>query len=192
MEVPVRFDTIYDPSNHRRDSAKMLIDICMSSSAFKNTSEKFRIGIIVGIERGLLNASVSFMNNLNMIASWTLRDFVQIYMVKRNLLFSMITDMDHSPIGKIIVNKKIAWCLLAYTPVYILRPDIYAQLTKKIDSQKAVVLKQKFIVGMYRCRNCGSNKFKEKTMQTRASDEAASLFVICNGCGKRSDGMKTF
>lgn len=192
MEVPVRFDVINDPNRHRRDSAKMLIDICMSSPKFSAAPEKFRIGAIVGIERGLLNASVDFMRNKNKIASWTLRAFVQIYMVKRNLLFTMITDMDNSPISNLICAKKIAWCLLAFTPVYILRPDIYAPLTKKINEQKAVVLKQKFIEGMYKCRNCGSTKFKEKTLQTRASDEAASLFAICNGCGKRSDGMKTF
>jgi DNA-directed RNA polymerase subunit M/transcription elongation factor TFIIS len=164
----------------------------MSSAKFAKAPKKFRIGVIVGIERGLLNAAVVFTRNKNKIASWTLRDFVNIYTTKRNLLFTMISDMDNSPMGNIILNKTVAWCLLAHTSVYELRPDIYLPLTKRINMQKAVVLKQKFIEGMYRCRNCGSTKFKEKTMQTRASDEAASLFAICAGCGKRSDGMKSF
>lgn len=37
--------------------------------------------------------------------------------------------------------------------------------------------------GMYRCKECGSEKVQMQLMQCRSADEAMTAFLVCSSCG---------
>lgn len=189
MDTPKRFSLIADPCGQRKQTAVLLIDILGNSDIFQNAPDKKKIAIIIGIERGILNYSVDFMQNKNKIASWTLHIFVDEYMKKRYSLFCMLEKIgspDYVYLEKIIVSRKIDWCDLATAKPFELHPVRFAPIMKILDIRSAVEIKMNFMEGLYECKNCKSTKYKEYSVQVRSSDEPAHLFRICGGCKKRT------
>ena len=191
MEIPERFSLIDDPCKQRCQTASLLINILTNSKLFQDASDKYKTAIIVGIERGILNYSVDFMQNKNKIASWALHIFVDEYKKKRYSLCCMLEKIgtqSHSYLEQMIMMRVIDWCNLATARPFELHPVRFAPIMKILEIRSAVEIQMKFMDGLYACKNCKSTKYKEYSVQVRSSDEPAHLFRICGGCGKRTTG----
>jgi hypothetical protein len=126
-----------DPFNYRAESARLIIDIMMNSVLFREASSEYKNGIVIGIERGILNYSVTFIQNKNQIASWNLHVFVHEYKKKRYILLCMLEKIgtkEYTYLEHIIISRTIEWHLLAFAKPFELNPVQFAEL---INTQKA-------------------------------------------------------
>lgn len=191
MQVPKRFGLIDDPCGQRAQTAMLLIDILSKSTLFQDASDEYKTAIIIGIERGILNYSVDFMQNKNKIASWALHIFADEYTKKRYSLCCMLEKIgtpEYSYLEQIVIGRVIDWCNLAFARPFELHPIRFAPIMKILEIRSSVEIQMNFMDGLYKCKNCGSTKYKEFSVQVRSSDEPAHLFRICGGCGNRTTG----
>ena len=54
----------------------------------------------------------------------------------------------------------------------------------RTDAAQEVLAKKQTGSGMYKCKNCGSDKVSMTPMQTRSADEPMTEFYRCADCGK--------
>jgi hypothetical protein len=191
MDIPERFSLIADPCGQRTNTASLLIDILSNGKLFRESPDGYKKAIIIGIERGILNYSIDFMQNKNKIASWTLNVFVDEYKKKRYSLCCMLEKIgtpSYVYLENIIVMRTIDWCDLATARPFELHPVRFAPIMKILEIRSNMEIEMKFMNGLYECKNCKSTKYKEYSVQVRSSDEPAHLFRICGGCGKRTIG----
>ena len=182
--APSYFSKVVDPIKYRQASARMIWAVLEQSPRFQATSAATKNGIVIGIERGLLNASVQFLFDQNKVPIWELEEFNMLYLRKRHLLLASLEAAGGDVLDEILFKRHIPWARLAFMPVFYLRRDRFAHITNKIAERSAVVLEQKFATATNPCGRCGSKKIKIKLVQTRSSDEAAREVRICYGCDK--------
>jgi DNA-directed RNA polymerase subunit M/transcription elongation factor TFIIS len=191
MELPARFASIHDPHGERAKTAKYIIASLMKSYKFRNAKAQYRSAIVIGIERGILNCAITFMENNNQIASWTLHSFIKEYKRKRYLLCSMldlIGNGDAPFLEMSIMKHSIDWDRLAFARVSELDPAKYAHIIRDLQLRSKAEISFQFIEGTIPCSNCKSKKYKEYSVQWASLDESAYYFRMCGGCGKRSRG----
>lgn len=141
MEVPARFKLVDDPFNHRADSALFIIDIMMRSGPFREVSNAYKDAIVIGIERGILNYSVIFMQNKNQIASWNLHVFISEYKKKRYALLCMLEKIGTSEymyLEQIIMTRSIEWHMLAFARPFELDPSRFAEIMDAYKTRSRV------------------------------------------------------
>ena len=188
MDQPKRFGIIRDPHGDRAKTAKLLITSLMKSTKFRESCQAYKNGIVIGIERGIFNFVVIFMQNNNKIASWTLHSFINEYRRKRYLLCLSIDKIDDpsSDLETIIMTRSIDWDQLAFVGASDLNPTKYAAVVSDLQIRSNSKVEYNFIEGCIPCGNCGSKKYQECSVQLCSLDESAHNFHICGGCGKRT------
>ena len=191
MEVPARFAVIYDPRNERRNTAQHIINALMTSKKFQDAPDKLKIGIVVGIERGILNYAVQFMEDHNKIPSWVLNSFVDEFRKRRMFILCALEKIgqpSYSFLEDIIMMRKIEWHLIAAARPHELNPIKFAPIINTLKIRSEACIEFNYIDGFIACFNCGSKKYKEYSIQLRGLDEPAHLFKMCGGCGVRTRG----
>lgn len=92
------------------------------------------------------------------------------------------------PLLKMLENKDIAPCEVAFVDHQKMRPDIYANILDTIDRrQKLTALvdadEEDGYEGILKCEACGSFRTTYVTMQTRSADEPETIYMRCFQCG---------
>ncbi len=183
--VPEHFNHLRDVECHRRTSARILISVLCRSAKFRVAPDDVRDGIVVGCERGILNRSIQLMRDKNRVPSWMLPEFINTYKMERHMLCTTLKHIDQSThLESVVMTPTIPWGELASIPVYRLIPDMFKAKTEHIRRRGAVQLEYTFLIGRT-CKNCGSNKIKEQSLQTRSADESSVQFLLCFGCKQR-------
>lgn len=89
---------------------------------------------------------------------------------------------------KMVEDKDIALCEVAFVDHQKMRPDIYANILDTIDRrQKLTALvdaeEEEGYEGILKCEACGSFRTTYVTMQTRSADEPETIYMRCFQCG---------
>lgn len=101
-------------------------------------------------------------------------------------LRSVLTNVQ--PLLKLVEDKDIALCEVAFVDHQQMRPDIYADILETIEKrQKLTVLvdaeEDSGYEGILKCEACGSFRTTYVTMQTRSADEPETIYMKCFQCG---------
>lgn len=102
-----------------------------------------------------------------------------IYTEKINEFIKYFND-DNNKLKDEINNKNIQPCDIMDLKPNELEPDKYEKIInkKKIEEKN----KDSAYTTVYKCSKCKRRKCKAETKQTRAADEASTLFVTCLVC----------
>jgi DNA-directed RNA polymerase subunit M/transcription elongation factor TFIIS len=185
MIIPDYFSKVADADGHRRESARILIDVLTPSQKFANANHIIKTGIIIGCERGIFNKSIQLLRDRNRIHSWKLPEFVNTYLMERHLLCSSLEHVVRSEhLEKIIMTFSIPWDKLAFTPSYKLLPDVFKVSIERILQRKPIQVKHTFLPDQ-QCKNCKAYKIKEESIQCRSADESSVQYYVCYGCNQR-------
>lgn len=88
---------------------------------------------------------------------------------------------DNNKLKENIINGNIQPCDIMQLKPDELEPDKYEKIIKKKEIEEKN--KDAAFTTVYKCSKCKRRKCKAETRQTRAADEASTLFITCLVCG---------
>jgi len=89
---------------------------------------------------------------------------------------------------KLVENKDIAVCEVAFVDPQQMRPDIYTDILDAIDRREKLTTlvdadEDEGYQGLLKCEACGSFRTTYVTLQTRSADEPETIYMRCFQCG---------
>lgn len=123
----------------------------------------------------------------NLPINWDASYFKRNYMNKCISLFSNLTYIKNDNLLKKILNKEIDAYDLAFLSPQELFPENWKDLIDKKLAKDDFLYTNKHITftDEYKCSKCKQKKCSTYELQTRSSDEPATVFVTCLNCGKK-------
>jgi len=165
---------------YRKESIQMICEILARGKVLSSLDAGIRMGIALGLERGIYNRAIDLEEKSNVVASWIIPSFITTYKMSRHLLIEKIAPIEtDSNLERILFDSK-RWETLAAMPIYELHPDTFAKNIRKISERKSIVVKIKYT--NIKCGNCGKYMVREGSSQTRSADESSTPYQICDGC----------
>ena len=165
---------------YRKESISMLVEILATGKIIGALDAMIRSGIALGLERGIYNRAIDLEEKNNVVASWIIPSFILTYKMTRHMLCEKIAAIGSEVnLERILLDPK-RWETLAATPIYELRPEIFAKNIRKITDRKHVAIKVKYTD--IKCENCGKFMVRNDSVQCRSADESSTPFQICDGC----------
>jgi DNA-directed RNA polymerase subunit M/transcription elongation factor TFIIS len=178
-----------DPTGARRITFALIFDILDKNARFHIGTEKRKRAIVEEIERGILNKSIRICNDMNIISTWTIGRFVDIYKSTRLTLCSVIEKINtFEHIEKMVMDKTVEWCDIVYIKLYEIRPDLYRDIELEIKQKDNMSVVVEYREDGWVCSKCKGTKYKVHVVQTRSSDEPASEYRVCGDCNHRTGG----
>lgn len=98
---------LHDPSNRRITSLKILYDDLNDNEVFKSLNDTKKLGIVIGIERGILNSGIEDSSRTVAIPSWSSISFKTSYTVRIQFVCEIIRQ--HSSLIDKLVSGEIEW-----------------------------------------------------------------------------------
>ena len=173
--IPLRATIIY-----RKESITMLTEILATGKVIGALDAMIRSGIALGLERGIYNRAIDLEEKNNIVASWIIPSFILTYKMTRHMLCEKITAIGSDANLEHILLDPTRWESLAATPIYELRPEIFAKNIRKITDRKHIAIKVKYTD--IKCGNCGKFMVRNDSVQCRSADESSTPFQICDLC----------
>jgi DNA-directed RNA polymerase subunit M/transcription elongation factor TFIIS len=153
---------------YRKESIQMICEILARGKVLSSLDAGIRMGIALGLERGIYNRAIDLEEKSNVVASWIIPSFITTYKMSRHLLIEKIAPIEtDSNLERILFDSK-RWETLA------------AKNIRKISERKSIVVKIKYT--NIKCGNCGKYMVREGSSQTRSADESSTPYQICDGC----------
>ena len=142
------------------------------------------------IEKGIYNYTIDVAEKNDIICSWDVIIFKNLYLSKIRSIYSNIKSdsyIQNKDFLKKILDGKYDNSKIAYISVYDIFPDIWKELfdTKAARDKKKSEIKPEAMTESYKCRKCGSRKCSYYELQTRSADEPMTQFINCLDCNNR-------
>lgn len=140
------------------------------------------------LEIGIYNWCLEYAEKKNMIKSWSNIKFLNLYLEKSR---SVITNLDPtSYIGnKYLINKLLGKEFIPHEIAFLKPEHTYPEKWQKVKDtynkkfQHAFEKHEVAMTDMYRCGKCKKRECNYYELQTRSSDESATIFIKCVPCG---------
>lgn len=107
---------LHDPSNRRIASLKILCEDLNDNKTFKSLSDVKKLGIVIGIERGILNSGIEDSSRTVTIPSWSSISFKTSYAVRVQFVCEIIKQ--HPSLVDKLVSEEIKWDKLCRIDVH--------------------------------------------------------------------------
>ena len=107
---------LHDPSYKRIESLKILYNDLNDNELFKSLNDIKKLGMIVGVERGILNLAIEDSSKTIAIPSWSSISFTTSYSVRIQFVCDMIKQYPLL-IAK-LVSQEIEWDKLCRIDIY--------------------------------------------------------------------------
>ena len=129
---------------------------------------------IENIEKGILNATIIFCRKNEIDVSWDSEMFRAAYELKTQYILINLKRKD---------RKQFEFPHeICFTDVFELYPEKFKKYKKNYENES----EKKEMSGIFECPVCNSNNTTYYQQQTRSSDEAATIFLTCFDCGRKS------
>lgn len=126
------------------------------------------------IEKGILNATIIFCRKNEIDISWDSEMFRAAYELKAQYVLTNLKRKD---------RKQFEFPHeICFTDVFELYPEKFKKYKKNYENES----EKKEMSGIFECPVCNSNNTTYYQQQTRSSDEAATIFLTCFDCGRKS------
>lgn len=173
--------------NNKRRSILMSMGCCMlKNSCFSRLTLRTQRDFVMRMERSCYNTAIDKATEQNVIPSWFIEEFVDIYSV---LCAKILSNIDPDGITQndylvpAIVTEQIDIDKIAQLKSMDLLPKKYEQIQKVIEISRNQEIDISY-TDMYTCSRCGHNKCKEKNRYNRSLDEGVNKRIECIKCGK--------
>jgi DNA-directed RNA polymerase subunit M/transcription elongation factor TFIIS len=178
-----------DPKGDRNITYILIENILNENDRFCGDTKKRKLVIIEEIERGILNHSINICNDLNIIATWDLNYFIDVYKSTRLTVCSIIDKINKfKHIENMIMDKTVNWCDLVSVKPYEIRPDLYTSILLEIKQKEETHMVVSYREDGWICSKCRDTRYKIHLLQTKSSDEPVNEYRICGGCDNRTRG----
>jgi len=153
----------------------------------KNTykSDNFIESCINNLEKGILNFSIQYSKQYNVIHEWGNPYFETIYIYKLRSIY--VNFKKNIYLVKCLVEKIKLPHELAFMTHMEMEPSLWKEIIQQrefeIQRQKENTVES--MTDAFECRKCHSRKTTYYQMQTRSADEPMTVFVTCLECGTR-------
>lgn len=165
-------------SVHQRDK---IIELIVKKTGFDDIISK-------DLEIGIFNWCIDYATEHDIVKSWKNPKFMKVYIEKAR---SVISNIDsESYIKNQNLKKRIEECEFLPHELPFMKPenifpdrwrDAVERLMKKYEN--AYENKAQAMTNMFTCGKCKKKECTFYELQTRAGDEASTIFIRCINCG---------
>ncbi len=176
------------PYNTIRRAKILLFDSILSKYEAYNSLSKttsYKLSLCKKIERECYNSTIDKAYEDNIITSWDIEAFCNLYhaacyKITSNLELGGIVSNPN--FANKLLNGDIDICNLSKLSSQQLYPEKYDKIMKRVEMCKNVSQTIKTSM-MYKCEKCGESKCTLENIMTRSADEGISIKLDCINCG---------
>ena len=172
---------IHNPELFRSNIRVKIYDIIRDECKLNNIDGEIISG---NIEKSIYNYTIKESIHKNIVRKWSNDYFVQLYIDKfRSMFLNIKSNKDF--MNKII-NGGIDPKQIAFLSHQEINPERWKDIIdkKKIRDESKLTTGVKSNTSLYTCKRCKSKECTFVEVQTRSADEASTIYVTCNNCGK--------
>ena len=157
-----------------------------------NFTDEDLIKIVLNLERGIFNSSLSqYQNNtIHFDKTWN-SVFEGVYINKALSIYLNLnpsSKLQNTNLLMKFLTKQLTEFELCKLEAKALLPDRWLENKKRcgiLEKEEIIVEEKEDVKGMFKCGRCKTYKTTYYQMQTRSADEPMTTFVSCNNCGNR-------
>ena len=141
--------------------------------------------IVLNIEKGIFNNSITFCKKNNFDLKWSNYNFVKHYSTNCRRI---LANISYTPNSKNFIEKIKSKKINAYDLVKCTKEEMYPELWSDIHlniMKKYITKEEEISDGIFTCNNCKSKKTVYYQLQTRSADEPMTTYVTCTNCNKK-------
>ena len=139
------------------------------------------------VETSIMNSSIAFCRERRLCSNnahvwqpiWSNRFFVSVY---KHRALTVINNLKHHGLADRIRTKQIKTRDVGFMTRNEVCPDAWHI---SIESTNDAPILPEDYRGLVQCKKCRSFRTTYTELQTRASDEAMTIFILCADCGNR-------
>lgn len=174
------------PYNATRRAKIMLFgsDLIDQSTFIKKTTEE-KLHLLEKLERACYNYTIEKAYENNIVASWEIDLFVDLYhstCAKVSFNICMNGLVNNPNLVTSILDDTINLKELPKMSSQEMFPQKYVDIMKKIEESKTVTTTLK-TSALYKCRKCKKNECSMENVYNRSFDEGTNLRITCLNCG---------
>jgi len=184
--IPLHSKLYREPYNVIRRAKVILFGYVLNKyDDFKKISYGDQTKLLIKIERSCFNYCIESANDNNVIPSWDIDLFKDIY---TSICYKVSTNLD--PDGLIknkqlaldLLNDKISIKRLPKLTSLEMFPQKYVNIIERLEASKNIKNTIK-TTSMYICKKCKENKCTIENLYNRSLDEGVNLKITCVNCG---------
>ena len=157
-----------------------------------NFTDEDLIKIVLNLERGIFNSSLSqYQNNtIHFDKTWN-SVFEGVYINKALSIYLNLnpsSKLQNTNLLMKFLTKQLTEFELCKLEAKDLFPERWLENKKRcgiLEKEEIIVEEKEDVKGMFKCGRCKTYKTTYYQMQTRSADEPMTTFVSCNNCGNR-------
>jgi len=184
--IPLSLDLYQPPYNVIRRAKIMLFGASLSHyNEYQQLSNHNKINLLKQIERVCYNATIDYAHKENIIPSWDIEEFCNIYHTtcyKISVNLDSTSLINNPDFAKSLLNKQIPISMLPKLTSCEIFPKKYTKIIQRMEASKNISHTVK-ISRMYKCRKCKESKCFIENLYNRSLDEGVNLHITCFNCG---------
>lgn len=184
--IPLPSSLYNPPYNVNRRSKIILFGYVLNKyENFQKVKWNDKTKLLIKIERSCFNYSIDSANDNNIIPSWDIELFNDIY---TSICYKVSTNLDPTGLVKNkqlaidLLNGKISIKRLPRLTSLDMFPQKHAPVLKRLEASKNIKNNIK-TTSMYICGKCKENKCTIENLYNRGLDEGVNLKITCVNCG---------
>ena len=184
--IPLPLELYKPPYNSFRRAKIMLFGSSLSQyDEYKQLSNQEKITLLKQIERACYNTTIDLAHNENIIPSWDIEEFCNVY---HSICYKISVNLDSAGLvnnpsfAKALLNGQISISMLPKLTSREMFPQKYTKILQRMEASKNASHTIK-ISRMYKCRKCKESRCVIENLYNRALDEGVNLHITCVNCG---------
>lgn len=189
--IPLSVEFYKSPYNNIRRSKLILFNLCLSTyESYLNLKYNEKIKIIKAIEKSCYNYSIDKAYEENIISSWNIELFCDLY---HSICYKISSNLENDGmvnnpnLTKAILSENIDINKIPKLSSQELFPQKYVNIFERVEASKTVI--QNFKTSeMYKCFKCHAKKCTIENRYNRSLDEGVNLTITCMNCNHSWNG----